>query len=110
MSNRLKFRLLLKTATDIPNLYFQPPESVKIKYPCCIYSLLDVDNRSANNRPYSISPMYEVILIDPNPDSEYVYKLHEMPQGRFIRFYTSNNLNHWVYRFYLNGTFPKTIS
>ena len=31
-----------------PNVYFQPPETIKIKYPCIIYSLDDYDTRFAD--------------------------------------------------------------
>ena len=109
MSNRLAFRKRLQNV-GVPNLYFQPPETKKLKYPCCIYSMLDADIKHADGAPYVISPIYEVILIDQDPDTQFLYPLMEMSGGRFTRFYTSDNLNHWVFRFYETGTHPEQTS
>lgn len=43
---------------------------------------------------------YSLTLVDKNPDSEYVDKLSEMPLCRFGRFYTKDNLNHWVFEIF----------
>lgn len=106
MSNRLGFRAFLRKHVDIPNLYFQPPANKTMKYPCIRYSLARAETAHADNRPYKISPVYELILIDEDPDSKYMYKLMEMPQTRFDRFYTADDLNHWVFRTHYTGIFP----
>ena len=52
-----------------PAIYFQPPENVKLKYPCLIYSR-DTDYfRHANDTPYFIKPQYEVTIISRDPDN-----------------------------------------
>lgn len=82
------------------HVYFQPPESVKMKYPAIRYVLKGYEKVSANNGAYRITPSYEVTLIDANPDSIYVEKLLQLPYCRFDRSYTANNLNHFVYTIY----------
>lgn len=80
--------------------YFQPPASVKMKYPAIKYSLKRIDNKFADDKSYIQSPGYEVILIDENPDSEYVTKLLSLPLCSFERSYPANNLNHFVFTIY----------
>lgn len=79
------------------NVYFQPPESIQMKYPAIRYSLGTIDSKHANNNPYIKSREYEIILIDRDPDSAIVDKIASIPTCRFDRPYTSNNLNHFVF-------------
>ena len=80
--------------------YFQPPASLKIKYPAIIYKLSDIPINIANNKVYRKHRGYEVVLVDRKPDSEYVDKILEIPYCRFVRFYTADNLNHFVFNIY----------
>lgn len=76
------------------HVYFQPPPSVKIKYPAIVYSRDGIDNTFANDSVYIQYPSYKITVIDKNPDSEYVKKVSRLPGCRFDRHYTSDNLNH----------------
>lgn len=82
------------------HVYFQPPESVKIKYPAIIYSRNDIDNRFANNDVYKQTYNYQVTVIDRDPDSEIVDKVSKLPTCRFNRHFVSDNLNHDVFILY----------
>ena len=97
-------RLILQTKFEeilgSRNVYFQPPESVKMQYPAIVYSIKNIDKNFANNLSYRLSPGYEAILIDKNPDSEYVEKILQLPYSSFDRHYKSDNLNHWVFTIY----------
>ena len=62
------------------NVYFQPPENVKIQYPAIVYSLSEIRNTFADNSVYSRKKAYDVTVIDKNPDSEIVDKVSELPQ------------------------------
>lgn len=77
--------------------YFNPLPSVRMKLPAIKYSLNDVNLTFANNGIYRKTPSFEVTLIDPNPDSEYVDKILQIPYCRFDRFYIADNLNHWTF-------------
>lgn len=77
--------------------YFQPPESIKIKYPAIVYSRDDIYNRFADDTVYKQSRNYQVTVIDPNPDSEIVEKVSQLPYCRFSRHFKSDNLNHDVF-------------
>ena len=82
------------------HVYFQPPPSVKMKYPCVRYSLSDIRNTHADNVNYKQRKSYEIILIDANPDNGYVDVLANLPLCRFVRHYAANNLNHYVFNIY----------
>ena len=100
MASRLNLQTKLEEILGSRNVYFQPPESVKIQYPAIVYSLRNIEREFANNLKYVITPSYEVTLIDKNPDSEYVEKILELPYSDFDRQFASDNLNHYVFTIY----------
>ena len=101
--NRLDLQTEFEKILGSHNVYFQPPASVKMQYPAIVYSLKNIEKNFANNLSYIITPGYEVILIDKNPDSIYVEKILKLPYCRFDRHYTSDNLNHFVFTIYNKG-------
>lgn len=100
MGTRLELHEVLCDALGSRYAYFQPPESIKMKYPAIVYSRSDIDNDFANNDVYMQSLAYQVIVIDEDPDSEIVTKVSQLPMCRFDRHYTSDNLNHDVFTIY----------
>lgn len=82
------------------HIYFQPPETVKMKYPAIRYSIKEYRKVYANNGAYRLLPSYEVILIDKNPDSKFIEPILSLPYCRFDRPYVANNLNHFVFTIY----------
>lgn len=97
MAPRLELHSLLKTVLGSDNVYFQPPPTLQMKYPCIVYSRDRVDTNFANNDPYKIEKRYQVTVIDPNPDSEIPDRVSRLRSCIFNRFYTADNLNHDVY-------------
>lgn len=79
------------------NVYFQPPESIKIEYPAIVYSLNQIDNVFADDIAYMQTVGYQITIIDRNPDSPIVWKLSLLPKCHFVRHYKADNLNHWVF-------------
>ena len=75
MRTRLDLDKTLREIIGNGNVYFQPPENLKMNYPCIRYSLYDIQALHGDNLPYIKSPEYQLILIDPNPDNEFVGKL-----------------------------------
>ena len=97
---RAELQNLLEVLLGSRNVYFQPPESLKIQYPAIIYSLNSIDQISANNDKYLHHHSYTVLLIDKNPDSVFIDKLLALPFCRFDRHYVSDNLNHYAFSLY----------
>ena len=97
---RVELQEKLEELIGTRNVYFQPPESVKLKYPCIIYRLSYMGRRMANNDMYTSTKRYEVTLIDKDPDSEIKEELIKLDYCSFNRYYTADNLNHWVFELY----------
>jgi hypothetical protein len=97
MPSRLELQTLLEEILGSRNVYFQPPESVKMKYPAIVYSLKDIDNTFANDRVYLSKRKYLITVIDEDPDSKIVEKVSQLPTCRFNRHFESDNLNHDVF-------------
>lgn len=87
---------------DDPNVYFQPPGNEDMYYPCIIYEPAKPSVRHANDGRYFKMNMYTITIIDEDPDSELPEKFEEHFKCfyEFDRFFTSDNLNHFVYSLY----------
>lgn len=82
------------------NVYYQPPESLKMEYPAIRYSRADIDSKHADNMNYSNVNYYEIIVIDRRPDNPVIQKIMELPMSSFGRHYTADNLHHDVINLY----------
>lgn len=105
MSNRrYEFDTLLRQTVGSSgkcNVYFQPPESIKLSYPCIVYSFTTADTKYSNDKTYLFTHGYDVIYITKEPDDSMVDTLaYTFPMCMFTRQYISDNLYHYVYRIY----------
>lgn len=98
-ANRIAFQTVLENLYGglNPHVYFQPPENIQMQYPAIVYNRYNIDNINANNEVYLQGGVYQVIVIDKDPDSDIVDRVSKYPTARFSRHYTSNNLNHDVF-------------
>jgi len=97
MAPRLQLQSLLESLLGSSNVYFQPPASMQMKYPCIVYSRDNADTKFANNNPYRYTKRYQVTVIDRDPDSGTPDKIAVLPMCTFNRFFTADNLNHDVF-------------
>lgn len=100
MASRLELHEVLRGLLRTNNVYFQPPASVRMNYPAIVYSRNDIENDFADDSVYSQSLNYSIIVIDENPDSEFVMAVSRLPMCRFVRHYKADNLNHDVFNIY----------
>ena len=98
MGNRIDLHKKLLAIT--PNVYFQPPESVKLNYPCIIYARRSSSARFADDILYLHKQGYGLTVIDRNPDSELLDKVVHLSLCSFDRHFTADNLNHDIYNLY----------
>lgn len=101
MNDRLALHELLCEKLGSRNVYFQPPESVKMKYPAIRYSRNRIENTSADNIVYRQSVSYTITVIDKDPDSEIVERVSTIPHIMYDRSYIADNLNHDVFRLFV---------
>lgn len=100
MKPRTDLQTLMESMLGSREVYFQPPESIKIKYPCIIYELASMNSRKANNGKYKTEKCYTVTIISKDPDYVLPDKFQELAYCNFDRSFKSDNLNHWVFRLY----------
>ena len=94
MPNRLDLQSKLEEILDNKNVYYDPPESIKMSYPAIRYSKNTIVTKSANNKKYSRSCRYDLTVISKKPDDPVINKLLELPYCSYDRHYVSNNLHH----------------
>jgi hypothetical protein len=100
-NRRTQLQTELETLLGSRNVYFQPPESIKISYPAIIYERYDIKNIHANNAVYAGSCIYRITVIDSDPTSEIVSKLsRRYPMIKYNRHFVSEKLNHDVFTLY----------
>lgn len=96
--SRLKVDSRLRKVCN--NVYFQPTEETKLKYPCIIYEVDSYVNLFANNRFYTKIPQYRTTVIAREPDSKLNNELVDEfdPSISYDTRYVSDNLYHtsWI--------------
>lgn len=97
---RLDLQSLLEELLGSRNVYFQPPESIRMQYPAIVYSREDIEDLHANNEGYKRMFMFTVTVIDPDPDSEIVEKVANLKYCSLSRHFTKDDLNHDIFRLY----------
>ena len=70
MRSRLRLHEELVNILGSRYVYFQPPESIKLNYPCIIYERYDISNTFADDDVYLDPRQYRITVVDKNPDSE----------------------------------------
>ena len=100
MANRSDLQTLFESILGSRNVYYDPPESVKMQYDAIRYSRKKIDNRFANNNVYKQDNAYEVIVIYRNPDSDIPIKISKLPMCSHDRHYVADNLHHDVFTLY----------
>lgn len=101
MANRADLHEELCTILGTRNVYFQPPESVKMSYDAIRYALGGKDIKRANDRMYLFTNQYDGVVITKNPDTAIPDMiLAHFPMCSFGRPYTADNLNHYPFTLY----------
>lgn len=95
MASRLKLQEELEEVLGSENVYFQPPETVKLKYDAIIYSMSNIRLDYADDTSYKRHKNYDILVISRNPDNDIAERLLDNFQWiRFDRRYVSDNLYH----------------
>jgi hypothetical protein len=85
----------------LPNVYFQPPSTIKMTYPCIVYNKTGKNRHFANDVVYLSQQEYKLILIEKNPDSKVADIIERHFQHCAIaQYYTVDNLNHTTLNLY----------
>ena len=78
---------ILEEKFDVRNVYFNPPEDVKLQFPCFVY-FRSSSHRilRANNTSYKFTQGYKVTFIGRRPDDSFI---EEMTSRRYVGYNTS---------------------
>lgn len=110
---RLDLDRELREVLGSDNVYFSPPESIKLKYPCIVYHQTGGDTKKADNKNYTLTLQYTVTLIckdadagamagyneetgelDYDSDSFIEKMIYHFPMCNYVNHRAVNNLNH----------------
>lgn len=101
MADRLNLHEELCAILGSRNVYFQPPESVKMYYDAIRYKLGGKDLKRANNKIYRSTNQYEGVVITRDPDTTVPDQiLSNFEMCSFGRPYVADNLNHYPFTLY----------
>lgn len=98
--SRIDLDKILRSTLGSTNVYYDPPESFKLRYPCIVYSLSNHVDNNADDARYRRLKRYLVIYITQNADDPKVDELDDLRYCSLSRAYTSDGLFHYAYTIY----------
>ena len=101
MAHRLNLQSEFETLLGSKEVNFQPPESIKLKYPCINYSKNAGDILRADDTPYRRYQGYTEMAISRDPDNTIAEDiLAHFKYCHFVRRYVIDNLYHDILELY----------
>lgn len=100
MASREELQQVLEKLLGNRNVYYKPPEKIKMGYPAIVYSKNRIKTTHADSAVYLKLNQYTLTVIDRNPDNPVIDELLKLPYCSFDRSYCSDNLNHDVLTLY----------
>jgi hypothetical protein len=101
LGRRLELQAILEALAGVgQKVYFQPPASVQMVYPCIVYERDRLSTIFADNNPYRHLQRYQVTVIDREADSVLIPKVAALPLCVSNRHYTANGLHHDAFTLY----------
>lgn len=92
-----KLRLDFVGVLGNDNVYFQPPATVKMKYPCIVYQINRPYDERADNNIYVDRLRWSVTLITRNATPPEFDRLRYVQNCVFDRHYVADNLHHYSF-------------
>lgn len=100
MGTRLDLHEILCDKLGSGQVYFQPPESIRIKYPAIVYELDNIESIHASDSKYLNLRRYLVKYISRDPDNTVIDDLLTLPYCSFDRRFIIDNLYHDCFDIY----------
>lgn len=100
MKTRLELQELLEDILGSRNVYYQPPETLKIKFPAIVYEMSNFKDKYADDDIFFRKIYYTVTYISASIDMEIIDKLSRIKYCKMSRQFTNDNLYHTVYDLY----------
>ena len=100
MRSRLLLHDILKDVLGSNKVYFQPPPSLMMQYPCIVYSRDSTYRAEADNIGYHLVRRYQVTHISKDPDDPVPDRVVELPMCSHSSAFNSDNLYHQNFTLY----------
>ena len=99
---RLELHEKLCTLLGSRQVYYQPPETIKMKYPAIVYDLYRINQRFADDSNYRLMPAYSVTIIDRSTRLDWITEMFQVfsKYCSLERTYTADNLVHYSFILY----------
>lgn len=101
MDRRLELQSKLEKLNNVNKVYYQPPNSVMLQYPCIIYNDQVGKTIKASDGLYGYTDSYELMYISKKSNKQIVYDLlSTFKYIKFDRTYVYDGLYHYVFTIY----------
>lgn len=102
MKERTDLQNKLEQILGSRNVYFQPPESIRMKYPCFVYERSGMDVKLADDKKYRKYVRYQLMYITKEPDTNDVISdiLDAFDYISYDRHFIIDSLHHEVFNLY----------
>lgn len=98
---RLKLHEELTDILGTSNVYFDPPESIRMQYPCIIYERESGHIDYADNSTYRYTQEFQLTYVDHKVNNDILMKLlNHFQMIRYSRHFVADNLHHDVFYLY----------
>lgn len=94
---RVTLDAILRATLGSTNVYFDPPESFKLKFPCIVYTEAPPIERFADNSPYNRMKKYMLVYITRDADDPMVDKIDDLRYCNLVRSYISDGFRHYAF-------------
>lgn len=93
-------RLLQDISDEGIRVYYQPPSTIRMQYPCIVYERSKIEGTHANNQVYKTDIQYTVTVIYTDPDDFLPVAVSKIPTARHSGHFVTDNLYHDVFTIY----------
>lgn len=94
---RVELHHQLEAILGSKNVYYDPPESFKLKYPCIVYSLEGFADSYADNETYRRMRRYTMTYITSKAEDPIAEKLADIRYCTLNRPFVTSDLYHFAY-------------
>lgn len=96
-----ELQVILQEIMGSYKVYYQPPENLKLTYPCIVYVLSNALSDYADNKPYMKTKRYQITLMTRTADNaQFVDAILDLPMCTFDRQFITENIVHDVFNIY----------
>jgi hypothetical protein len=96
MNSRLDLHNLLLSIGG-PNVYYQVPSNITMKYPAIKYEKTGIDNDHANDLVYHQTISYTITIMSKIVDDPIIDTISKLPRCKYDRSYVVDGIYHTIF-------------